>query len=334
MPQSSTLFHQRKKANTSPRYVYCEDLGPLINDKIKRQGKLLFDLKALGKLIGSDSRSINYYLNTFLKKEITNVLLRKMWHIYKEAVTSHKVDLTTAILLVQASGINVTEQGLLSRVYYIKTAYAYILNSDIISKRFYMNMVHSLLNCGSEYLEEAYHQIQEAELPAVIKNKHKSMLDAAVAEYDKEGLKKDVIYSDENLSQQIQQSSQVMSNISQDEKLLQQMTEQVQKDIKCNHGFSLDMEREAKESESELKTTPAIHVPGTPDGEINEPSKVTPVDKTIKPPAEFKSPVSGPSFSPFTYSFAQGMHLLSNTRRELRQDFAQESSFFTCFPRS
>ncbi|GEM_PF-4809573 len=195
---------------------------------------LLLNLIESGRVINSDSRSINYSISTYCKNSDNNLTLRKLWLIYKDGVRLNKINLSTASLLVQASSRIVREEGKVSRVYYTKAAHAYTLTAGNGTQRFYINLVHSLLSCGSEYLAHAYTQIKTL---ASISSKDKliAMLDAAVEEYKTFGLRNNVVYADDQLLTQTSSTTEkhpTTNNVDPSEQILHEMAEHVDRHIK------------------------------------------------------------------------------------------------------
>lgn len=204
---------------------------------VKITDSLLLDFIKFGGTIREDTRSINYLISTLSPYSSDNFTLLQIWLIYKEALKPNKIDLSTAILLVQASGKKVVERGTPSRLYYIKAAHAYTLKAENGSQRFYINLVHSLYSCGSKDLADVYTQIQDPvlEISFESRDRLKTMLDSAVKEYQTFGLRDNVVYADDQRLPQTQSTTEkhpITNHVYQAEQSLQTMAVHVDKQIK------------------------------------------------------------------------------------------------------
>jgi hypothetical protein len=161
---------------------------------------LLSDLKKAGGKINDDIRSVNYFMNLLDRKNMNNIQVRKVWLEYKATSDENKLDLSTAIILVQASAKNVIEEGKRSRLYFINAAHAYTLDNENANHRFYINFVHALFQCGLQYVQDAFDQLNndtELKISPAYRTKVITLLNAAIEEYHTYGLRSDMVYDDD-----------------------------------------------------------------------------------------------------------------------------------------
>ncbi len=238
-----------KKRETSVEYVIHR------LDSLQETVPLLQNFIKLKRKVESDSRALNYLISTLCQENSDNFTLRKIWLIFKDKLLP-TIDLSTAIFLVQASGINVTEQGKLSRLYYIKAAHAYTLKAKNGNQRFYINLVHSLHSCGCKDLTDIYTQIQDPtfNIPPESRDKLKTLLDAAVQEYQTFGLRNNVVYPDDQHLPQTQSTTKKHQVINQAEQLLQEMAACVDKQIKDHCSTFSDLHEKVEEFKTQTPT--------------------------------------------------------------------------------
>lgn len=199
---------------------------------------LLSDLIEAGGKIKNDPRSINYLMSHLDKKNMSNVEVRKVWLEYKDAVEQNKLDLSTAIILVQASAKNVIEGGRPSRLYYIKAAHSYTLDAKNANHRFYINFVHALFQCGPHHVQDIIDQLNSDTKLKISKSYRKkviTLLNAAVKEYHTYGLRSDMVYDDDLPVPPITTENQD-SNIAIQKQILERMALYVDSHIK-NYNY-------------------------------------------------------------------------------------------------